>query len=154
MDAAQVHLMLNHLPVAGMVIALPILLFAWWRKNEVLGRAGLFIVLFSGLLTIPTFLTGEPTEEIIEHFSGISKDLIETHEEAAEKAIWLIGAAALGAMVSLGLAFKKRSLPTWAVPSVAILATLSMGALAWTNHLGGQISHAEIRKAPPLQSKK
>lgn len=146
MDAAQVHLMLNHLPFAGVLVALPILLIAWWRKSELLGRTGLLIVLFSGLVAIPTFLTGEPTEEILEHLPGISEELMKAHEEAAEKAIWLIGAAAFGAFVSLAFALKKRSLPRWAVPSVALLAGLSLGTLAWTNHLGGQISHVEIRK--------
>ena len=39
------------------------------------------------VLTIPVFLTGEETEESVEHLAGVSHDLIEEHEELAEKAI-------------------------------------------------------------------
>ncbi len=152
MNAAHIHLMLNHLPIGGMLIAVPILLVAWWRKSDPLARPGLFIVLLSGIITIPTFLSGKPTEELIEHLPEISENLIEIHEEVAEKAIWLIGAAALGALVSLGISFKKQSLPKWATPLVTVLATLSLVILAWTNNLGGQIRHPEIRKDNALNS--
>lgn len=146
MDAAHLHLMLNHLPIAGMLFAIPLLLVAWWRNSDSLGRMGMLIVLLSGLITIPTFLTGEPAEEIIEHLPGISEQMIKIHEETAEKALWFIGAASLGALISLIFAYRNKALSLRAIPAVTILAICSMGFLAWTNNLGGQISHPEIRK--------
>ena len=146
MDAAHIHLMLNHFPIAGILFAIPILVIAWWRKNDVLGLTGMSLVLLSGLVTIPTFLTGEPAKEIIEHLPGISEKLIEIHEEAAEKTIWFVGAAALAALISLLVAFKNKSILLKAIPFVTILSLGAIGFLAWTNNLGGQISHPEIRK--------
>lgn len=32
---------------------------------------------------VPTYLTGEPAEEAVEHLPGVVKDLIEIHEERA-----------------------------------------------------------------------
>jgi hypothetical protein len=32
---------------------------------------------------IPAYLTGEPTEELVENLTGVSKSSIEQHEEAA-----------------------------------------------------------------------
>lgn len=146
MDGAHIHLMLNHFPIAGILFAIPILVIAWWRKNDVLGLTGMSLVLLSGLITIPTFLTGEPAGEIIEHLPGISEKLIEIHEEAAEKTIWFVGAAALAALISLVVAFKNKSMLLKAIPFVTILSLCAIGFLAWTNNLGGQISHPEIRK--------
>lgn len=146
MDAAHVHLMLNHLPFAGILIGIPILLVAWWRKSDTLARTGMFVILLSGIVTIPTFLTGEPAEEIIEHLPGISEKLIKIHEESAETTIWLVAAAAIGALISLIIAFKKKSMPMRAIPAVTVLAICAMGFLAWTSNLGGEISHPEVRK--------
>lgn len=146
MDAAHVHLILNHFPISGIFISIPILLFAWWRKSDIVGRTGMFVVLLSGLVTVLTFLTGEPAEEVIEHLPGISEKVIKIHEEAAEKAIWFVAAAAIGALISLMIAFKKKAMPMRAIPLVTVLAVCSMGILAWTNNLGGEISHPEIRK--------
>lgn len=146
MDAAHFHLMLNHFPIAGILFAIPILLIAWWRKNDVLGLTGMSLVLLSGLITIPTFFTGEPAGKIIEHLPGISEKLIEIHEEAAEKTMWFVGAAAFAALISLIVAFKNKSMLLKAVPFVTILSFCAIGFLAWTNNLGGQISHPEIRK--------
>lgn len=146
MNPAHLHLILNHFPIAGMLFAMPILLVAWWRKSDVLGQIGMLIVVLAGLITIPVFLTGEPTEEMIEHLPCISEKLIEVHEEMAEKAIWVVGAASLTALASLVYALLRKSFPMKAIPPVMILALCSLGVLAWTNNLGGEISHPEIKK--------
>jgi uncharacterized membrane protein len=146
MDAAHIHLMLNHFPMAGILFAIPILAIAWWRKNDVLCLTGMSLVVLSGLITIPTFLMGEPAEEIIEHLPGISEKMIEIHEEAAEITIWFVGAAAFTALISLFIGFKNKSMLLKAIPFVTILSLCAIGFLAWTNNLGGQISHPEIRK--------
>src|SRR5690349_9086773 len=112
-----------------MLISIPLLLIAWWRGSDVLGRTGMFVVLLSGVIAIPTFLTGEPAEEIVEHLPGISEHLIKIHEESAEKAIWFVGAAAIGALISLIIAFKKRSLPVRSLPLVTLLVICSVGLL-------------------------
>ena len=146
MDATHIHLILNHFPISGMIFSIPLLLVAWLRKSEVLGRAGMITVFVTGFITIPTFLTGDPAEELIEHLPGISEKIIKIHEEAAEKAIWFVGAAALVALIGLFLSFRNRYTPKWAVPLVMILSVCSIGVLGWTNNLGGAISHPEIRR--------
>jgi uncharacterized membrane protein len=145
MDAAHIHLILNHFPIAGMVFSIPLLLFAWWRRNEVLSRTAFIVILLTGLATIPTYLTGEPAEELIAHLPGVSERFIEIHEEAAERAIWAIGAATLVAAVGLFLSIRRKATPRWAYPVVLAAALASVGLLGWTNNLGGQVRHPEIR---------
>jgi len=146
MNAAHIHLILNHLPIAGFIMAIPILLIAWWKNSEILGRIGMTVIVLAGLVMIPTFLTGEPAEEIIEHLPGVSESLIKTHEEAAEKAIWFVGASGLAALIGLLASIKKKSVPGGVLPWVTILSVCAGGFLAWTNNLGGEIRHPEIRK--------
>jgi hypothetical protein len=48
-----------------------------------LKRISLGIFIIVALLAIPAYLTGEPTEELVENLPGVSKSSIEQHEEAA-----------------------------------------------------------------------
>ena len=145
MNSAHVHLILNHLPIAGMLFSVPLLAFAWWRKSNMVALIGLLSACLSGIVCIPTYLTGEPTEELIEHAVGVSEKLIKIHEEAAEKTIWMIGVAAAFASIGLILRFKKGLVPRSMILVTLLLSLCSVGFLAWTNNLGGQIRHPEIR---------
>jgi uncharacterized membrane protein len=147
MDAAHVHLMLNHFPLIGMVFAIPLLLGAWIRSSEDLSRAGLIIVAVTGVLAVATLLTGDPAERVIEHLPGISKRVIKIHEEAAEKSIWVVVATAVAAIAGLVFGWKQKRTPRLVVLLVTVLSVASLAALAWTNNLGGQISHAELRNS-------
>lgn len=82
---------------------------------------------------------------MIEHLPGISERIIELHEEAAEKAIWSVGAARFAAVVGLFLSIRRKATPRWAYPAVLAAALTSVGLIAWTNNLGGQVRHPEIR---------
>ena len=147
MDAAHVHLMLNHFPLIGMAFAIPLLLGAWMRNSEDLSRAGLILVAVTGVLAVATLLTGDPAEGVIEHLPGISKRVIKIHEEAAEKSIWVVVAAAVAAIAGLFFGWKQKRTPRLVVLLVTVLSVASLAALAWTNNLGGQISHAELRNS-------
>ena len=76
MTGAHLHLMFIHFPIAGMVLALPVLLAGWWLKNEGLKWAGLFLVVAAGLATGGAFFTGEAAEEIVEKLPGIAHEVI------------------------------------------------------------------------------
>lgn len=146
MDTTHLHLMVNHFPLAGLIFSLLLLLASWLFKSKDLMRAGLVGIFLTGLVTIPTFFTGESAEEAMEQLPGISEQLIKNHEEAAEKAIWLIGATALTAIFIFLIQIKKKATSKWLITLLVILSVLSVAVLAWTNNLGGQISHPEIRK--------
>lgn len=145
MNAAHIHLILIHFPIAGMLFATLVLLIAWWRKNVLLCQTGMVLILLSGLITIPTFITGERAEEIMEQVPGISERLIEIHEEAAEKTMWFVGAAALAALLSLVVTIKYKSILSKTIPVVILISLFTIGFLAWTDRTGAEISHPEIR---------
>lgn len=146
MNAAHIHLILNHFPIAGILGAILILLVAAWCENKELSIAGMLLVVLTGIVTIPTYLSGEPAEKIIEHMPNISEKMIHIHEETAEKALWFIGASTLAALISLVLTIKRKRVPERAITTILIISIVAMGFIAWTNELGGEISHPEIRK--------
>ncbi len=144
MNAAHIHLASVHLPVIAIPL-LGIILFAGWAgKNPTVSRTALIGILVVALLTIPVFLTGEPTEEVVEHMAGISEAQIEAHEDAATIAFVLV---ALSAAASLFALVAIRFRHAWASGSIlaALFVTMSSSAtLFWAANLGGKIRHSEI----------
>lgn len=143
MNAAHLHLALNHIPVIGFALTALLLIVGLLRRNESIKRTSVAAFVAIAVLTIPAYLTGEPAEDIVKTLAGVSKARIESHEEASQIAfiaIIIVGVFALG---GLGL-FRKKPLPQWfAVVTlmVALTATALVGRAA---NLGGQIRHPEI----------
>ena len=145
MNAAHAHLLLNHLPVLGTAFGVLLLLFAFVRKSDELKRLGLGVFVVAALTAVPAYLTGEPAEDIVERLPGISKPMIEEHEEAAENGAVALGA--LGVMSLAGLLRFRRSacLPQWLTVSSLVVALVVAALMARTATLGGRIHHPEIR---------
>lgn len=151
MNEAHIHLMINHLPVIGLLIASSLLAFAYVRRDLQLMRVALWTVFLTALSTIPVYFSGEGAEEVVEHMPGISEALIEHHEELAEIALFvsqLTGLIALATILAL-----KKSHRIFKVGSVITLvaALASLATMGLVANTGGKISHPELRDAssPP-----
>lgn len=152
MDAARLHLVFNHFPLIVMFMAVLTLLAGQWSRSEPVRRLGLVFVLLAGLFTIPTFLTGEGAEDIVEKLPAASKALLHDHEEAAEKVIWLIGLSAVAALGTLAQAIRAGATPRMPLNVTAGLALASVAATGWVNSLGGPVNHPELRDAAALEA--
>lgn len=146
MNAAHWHLVLNHIPVLGTLFGIPFLVIGLIRHNRALIMSSFWVFFVVALLTIPTFLTGDPAEEVIERLPGVSRTLIHDHEEAADPTFVVM--MVLGAVALIGLFSErfKESLRKTTTAVVLILALVAAGMTAWTANLGGDIRHPEIRK--------
>lgn len=129
----------------GLVFSIIILGLGLIRKSEDFIRSSLLVAFISGALAIPTYLTGEPAEKVIEHSPGFSEALLEKHEEAAEFAVWAMGITAVAAAAGLFFSFKKNQIPKPLMISILTLNLFSLVVIGRTNNLGGKISHPEIR---------
>ena len=146
MNAAQIHLMLNHLPVIGALFATVILAAGLLWRNALLQRLALGTLVVVALAAIPVYLSGEPAEEIIEHAAGVEKSVVKTHEDMAQVALIAVEVIGLVALVALVL-YRRRAMAT-SFAAVLLIAMFALsGTLAWTAHLGGQIRHPELRGA-------
>lgn len=142
---AEIHLLLNHVPILGSIFGVALLAAGLLRKSEELKKAALVLFIVCGVLAIPVYLTGEPSEEIVEHLPGVSEEFIEEHEESALITLVGIELVALVALAGLILARNKRNAPAAITSLCFILALAASLIAARTAYLGGQIRHSEIR---------
>ena len=144
MSLTHLHLMLNHVPVIGLIIGIGLLGVAIaMRKNDLAKSSlGLFVVL--GITSIVVYLTGESAEEAVENLAGFSETITERHEEFALVATVVIGALATMSLGVLAL-FRKKVLPRWITVTSFVLALITSGFMGYTALLGGQVRHTEIR---------
>ncbi|MFZ5432940.1 MAG: hypothetical protein ACOZB3_04115 [Calditrichota bacterium] len=152
MNAAQLHLALNHAPLFSLGFGLLVFLYSLLRKSTDVLRAGLYIFVLGAILTIPAYLTGDGAEHVVENMAGVEKRLIEPHEEAATTAFVMTGLTGLAALAGLWLLRSQRTLPKLVTVSIFALAILSIAVVGYTAKLGGMIHHPETRVgfvAPP-----
>lgn len=143
MDLVHLHLMAAHLPVIGILLLIPVLLIALMRRSDELSKLGLWGAAGIAATGVVVYFTGEPTEEGVERLAGISKVMMERHEEAALLStipLAAFGLLALGAVILM----RRKPLPRGIVIAALVGSVALSGAFAWTANLGGKIRHSEI----------
>ena len=149
MSGAHLHLLVNHLPIVGAFLAIPLLgLAVLLRRDRGMLRASVVVLVLSASGAGIALGTGEPAEEQVEDLPGISAPAIHTHEERAEAAAGLSVLAAVVGAGALLLAERRGQAPPLPLAAAVAAALLSAGAMAWTGASGGVIHHEELRGAP------
>lgn len=144
MNAAQIHLALNHAPLFLALTGGLLLAWGMVRKNDSIKLISLYMLVAAAMFTIPVFLTGEGTEELVEKFPGVNETAIEKHEDMAQLALIIISIT--GAAALLGLILRRSAAAVkWIFTATIILSLASFVAMAQTAHLGGLIRHSEIQ---------
>ena len=142
MDQVHIHLLLNHVAILGVIFSFVLLIFGVFKSERILFKSALIGFVFSALVAIPVFLTGEGAEETVEDMPGITHEIIDEHEESAEFAIWMVEILGLISLVTLFAADKYRRPLT---SLVIIFAIISTGTLVYYGMEGGKIRHSELR---------
>ena len=144
MNQAHLHLLVTHLPIFGSIIGALVLTYGLWTKSNHTKNAAYFIFIISAIGAGIAYLTSEGAEHALKHLPGVTKNLIEIHEDAAMYA--LISLIVLGAMslIALFISRYKVSLIKSTSTVILIFSLISFGLVARTGYLGGQIRHTEI----------
>lgn len=145
MNSSEIHLALTHVPVILSLTALVILVVSWFARNDTLTKTALYTFIIAGLVAVPVYLTGEPTEEMVENIPGISESAISTHEETAEVSFIIVGVLALISVAVL-LAYRS-SMSKFIRMAMVPLGLVAAAAMVQTAHTGGLIRHTEINTA-------
>src|SRR5262245_50927126 len=143
-DLAHVHLLLNHVPTVGMVLALGLLLMSFVRRNEHLKKISFEVFFLIALAIVPIYQSGVAAAEALKAQSDVSAAAITEHQDAA---LWgFILMAITGFMSWLGLwQFRRLGRPTRAMTgTVLVLAVLTTAVMARVANIGGDIHHPEI----------
>jgi hypothetical protein len=152
MSWVHVHLILNHVPVIGLVFVLIVLGVALWRRSAEMTKLGLSAMTTLAVVTGAVFWTGEPAEEAVEDLAGVAEPLIHAHEEAALTALIAIGVAGAIAAWLLWRLRSRQQVPRWVATTAFGLTLVAGGFMGWTAYLGGQIRHTEVRSVEATPS--
>jgi hypothetical protein len=145
MTEAHWHLLFNHMPIMGSFFGFIILTAGIFMKQPMVRKTAYCVLIFSSLLTLPAFFSGEGAEEMIEELPNISHQLIHEHEESAEFALWLSEILGILAGVSLFLEQTKNKLASLMSILTLILNLGTFASMSFVGNSGGEIRHPEIR---------
>jgi uncharacterized membrane protein len=148
MNLAHLHLVLNHFPVVGTLIALGLFLGALAGRNEELKRASLVIFLVIALLTIPTYLSGNAAQQAIKNLAEVSQTSVVAHQDAALLAYVFMELT--GGLAWFGLwQFRRNAcFGRGTLLAILLLAFVTVGLMANAADVGGAIRHPEILSSP------
>ncbi len=143
MNAAHLHLIVNHFPIVGSLFTLLVLLYGHMRRQPEVLRLGYLLMIIVALSAGVAYLTGEPAEEIVEDIPGVVRGTIHEHEEIAE---WGMIVGVIGGVLAL---VSLASLRVTAIPAGVHMLTLlwllvTVGLMAYVGNTGGNIRHTEI----------
>ena len=139
------HLLLNHVPTVGTIVALGVLLLGFVKRSEELTRGALALFFAIALVSLPTYMTGYAAQKALKERPGVSAELIQRHQSAALVA--LIVMEATGVVAWFGLWQGRKPAPRvsrWNGPIVLLLASVTLGLMASAANIGGEITHPEI----------
>lgn len=143
MNPAHWHLLVNHLPIIGGLMATFILLWGMLRRNVSIANLSFFIFILCAVFSIIATTTGESAEHYLKGLNAIEETYLERHVSAANIANY--GMITIGALSLLTLVF-ERVRNVSAMPYIILIASIVVFVLmARAGTLGGDIMHKEIR---------
>ncbi len=145
MDFAHIHLLLNHLPIMGSIFAFALLILGYVRKSDELKQASLGAFVVVMFITLPAFLSGTGAAQKLKDDPNVSQDMVNMHQGAAMLAFLFMIITGIFALVAWWQSQAKARPRSWAMGAVILFSIITMGLMARTGNLGGEIRHPEIR---------
>jgi uncharacterized membrane protein len=140
----HLHLLLNHVPTVGTVVALGVLLLAFAKRSTELQRGALALFFAIALASLPTYMTGYSAQKAIKDRPGVSAPMIQHHQSAALLALMFMEATGVLAWFGLWAARRPTGPPRWNAPAVLMFAAVTLVLMASASTIGGEITHPEI----------
>ncbi|MFM2134790.1 MAG: hypothetical protein RL021_190 [Bacteroidota bacterium] len=144
MNAAHLHLLVNHAGIFGLLFSTLILIAGMLFKIPVLNRTAMVGFLIAAVSVAVSMNSGEGAEEFLERVVPLNEPVVESHEDSAELSAWLAGASGLISVFGLFLYWRKRPVPSFLFTVLLIVALVATGSIVNTGRLGGKIRHTEL----------
>jgi uncharacterized membrane protein len=145
MNDAHLHMVVNHFPIIGTILAIGILTAGLLNKNQSIINTAYVLFIIGAVFGILSMNTGEGAEELVEDMPGIGWKIIHDHEELAEKMALLLDI--LGILSVIGFYYQYKRNPKQKLVSylILILGIASLFVIQKVGTSGGEIRHSEIR---------
>jgi uncharacterized membrane protein len=147
LNAAHLHLLLNHIPILGSIFITVLFIVALIYRNVFLQKVSLWFLVVVALFTAATYLTGDKSQDLVQNVPGVSDAMLHLHERAALIGLLLMFVAGVIALAGAFFYRHKPKLPRLLLTVVLVILLLNSAVFAYIGFLGGQILHPEIRPA-------
>ena len=144
MTDAHLHLLINHFPIVGNVVSILLLVWALIRKSNELMKLALGFTILVTLFGYVSDFTGDEAEDQVKELSGITREAVHEHEEAADWAMDFLYGTAAASLIALYLLVKNKKQAKIFIYLTLGLALFTSTVLFRTGYLGGLIRHPEI----------
>lgn len=145
MNDAHLHMIVNHFPIIGTIFGLGILITGLLLKNNSVKNTAYVLFIVAAIFAAFSMGTGDGAEDIAEKLPGVTKEIIKTHEELADKFAILLYVLGVVSLVGIVLNIKnhaKAKLLSWLAIVIAIGAVFLATKVGTS---GGEVRHTEIR---------
>ncbi|MEY4433437.1 MAG: hypothetical protein RLZZ44_1571 [Bacteroidota bacterium] len=148
MNGAHLHMVVNHFPIIGTILAIGILIAGLLSKNRSIINTAYVLFVIGAVFGILSMNTGEGAEELVEDMPGIGWKIIHEHEELAEKMALLLDILGVLSLVGLYLQYKKNGKEKLLSYIILLISVASLFVIQKVGTSGGEIRHTEIRSNP------
>ena len=145
MNDAHLHMVVNHFPIIGTILAIGILTAGLLNKNQSIINTAYVLFIIGAVFGILSMNTGEGAEEMVENMPGIGWEIIHDHEELAEKMALLLNVLGLLSIIALYLNYKKNTKEKLVSLFILAIGIASLFVIQKVGTSGGEIRHTEIR---------
>ncbi len=148
----HIHAVLNHLPLVGLLAAIPVLLVAAIVGNRATVIAGLLTMILFGSTMGLVMGSGEEAYERFEAgeiqpvLDEAGNEWMHIHEERAHTWSKLVYATTGLAVVGLGFVIWKKPWSRYVAIAGIVLSVGCVAAMAYVAEAGGKIRHPEFRE--------
>src|SRR5262245_12397048 len=139
MNAAYIHLLLNHFPTVAFSIGIALFGIALVGKRNELIRPSLVIFFLTAAFSIAPYVSGSEAQGLIKDTPGVSVAAISAHETAALGAFTLMQITGFFAWIGLWMWPKASRLAGWNAALILILSLATFGTMARAANIGGEI---------------
>ena len=146
MNDAHLHMVVNHFPIIGTILAIGILIAGLFTKNNGIKNTSYFLFILAAIFGALSMGTGEGAEELVKDLPDVGWKIIHEHEEIAEKLALLLYVLGLLSVVALYLNFKKNAKEKMVSFIILGVALVSLVVVQKVGTSGGEIRHTEIRE--------
>ena len=149
-----VHVLLNPLPVYGLLLAWLGLIIAFFLRSRRAQIATLALVLVSAGAAWPVFEFGQQGyDRVLSMTDEDGERWLAEHRDRGEDLIWIFYAlAALSAIaIAAPIKWPKSSVPL--VAAVILVGAVTLGTGGYIAYAGGKIRHREFRNESPPPKK-
>ena len=105
LNEAHWHLLVNHFPIVGSLLATIVLGYGLVRRQESVNQLGFGLFVLMSLATLVTNQTGESAEHYLNSIHALDRPRLHVHEEAAD--IANIGMYLTGLLSLLALSWQR-----------------------------------------------